>query len=382
MSSIYRIVRKALLVVIFMLMPGCLDTTPESISGVAIELPNISVVEGDIATFQATGNKPLGATYLWDFGDGLGGSGETVNHVYMDEGLYSVILTVIDDGGNIGIAEEQMEILHRNEAPIASVESTYGGFGQSIKVNSIAFFDGGSSSDPDGDVLTFEWDFGDGTTGTGIRPNHLYEKIGNFTVVLTVSDDGELSSVAQTWVLVSIRTYSVEFKLNQATIPLLAGYTSESATSTETHVYPYNLTNVNYNLQWEEDETSDNFPLMLLDPLDYPDNFTLQVTQLTYGINSSQMGTTGDLSLSFLGLSTSPANFIISFGSVAEVNDYLFVEGYTSAKGEGSWETAITCNSAPSATDGGFNTPADTDNGNDWILSVVYEYYTANIVEL
>jgi len=142
------------------------------------------------------------------------------------------------------------------------------------------------------------------------------------------------------------------------------------------------LTNVNYNLQWEEDETSDNFPLMLLDPLDYPDNFTLQVTQLTYGINSSQMGTTGDLSLSFLGLSTSPANFIISFGSVAEVNDYLFVEGYTSAKGEGSWETAITCNSAPSATDGGFNTPADTDNGNDWILSVVYEYYTANIVEL
>ena len=84
-----------------MLMPGCLDTTPEQISGVAIDLPNQAVIEGDVAMFNATGKMPAGATYLWDFGDGLGGSGKTVSHVYTDEGLYSVVLTVIDNDGNV-----------------------------------------------------------------------------------------------------------------------------------------------------------------------------------------------------------------------------------------------------------------------------------------
>ena len=51
-----------------MLMPGCLDTTPEQISGVAIDLPNQAVTEGDVAMFNATGKMPAGATYLWDFG--------------------------------------------------------------------------------------------------------------------------------------------------------------------------------------------------------------------------------------------------------------------------------------------------------------------------
>ena len=43
-------------------MPGCLDTTPEQISGVAIDLPNQAVTEGDVAMFNATGKMPGGAT--------------------------------------------------------------------------------------------------------------------------------------------------------------------------------------------------------------------------------------------------------------------------------------------------------------------------------
>ena len=367
-----------------MLMPGCLDTTPEQISGVAIDLPNQAVTEGDVAMFNATGKMPAGATYLWDFGDGLGGSGKTVSHVYTDEGLYSVVLTVIDNDGNVGLAEEQIEILHRNEAPTASLEATYGGLGQAVKVNSIAFFDGGDSTDPDGDLLTFEWDFGDGNTGTGIRPNHFYQTVGNFTVTLTVRDEGDLFSSAETWVLVSIRTYSVEFSKTEVVVPLKTGYTAEGATSIESNVFPYNLTNVAYNLQWDEDEDSDNLPIwVVVDPLDYPDNFTFAVqTEPSYNVSLSNSGTSGDISLDFSELSTVPSNFIISFGSTAEVYNHLFEQGYTSPKGEGSWEASITCNNAPSATDFGTGTPADTDAGNDWFLSVIYEYYTANIIEI
>jgi len=49
-------------------------------------------------------------------------------------------------------------------------------------------FDGTASSDPDGDALTYAWDFGDGTTGTGARPTHTYADNGSYSATLTVKD--------------------------------------------------------------------------------------------------------------------------------------------------------------------------------------------------
>ena len=284
--------------------------------------------------------------------------------------------------GRIGIASENIEILHRNESPVASLDSTYDGEGQNIKVNSLVFFDGGSSSDPDGDVLSFEWDFGDGNTGEGIRPNHFYDTVGNFTVTLVVSDSGNLFSSDQIWVLVSMRTFSVTFTGYTVTIPTLAGYTAEGDVTPLTHNYPYNLTNVYYNLNWTESEFGDTEDT--LGGTLFPDNFTLSV-RTNYLLNLTESQISGDISLNFNDLISVPNDFVISLTSTSEVWDYLFENGYTSAKGQGLWETSIVCNEAPSVLDPlGLlsGTSFDNDQGNDWFLDLEYLYYTATITEI
>lgn len=50
-------------------------------------------------------------------------------------------------------------------------------------------FDGSASNDPDGAIVSYEWDFGDGTSGSGATPTHVYTKPGDYLVRLTVTDD-------------------------------------------------------------------------------------------------------------------------------------------------------------------------------------------------
>jgi hypothetical protein len=56
-------------------------------------------------------------------------------------------------------------------------------------------FDGTGSYDPDGTIVSYAWNFGDGATGTGSTPVHAYANVGRYTVTLTVTDnDGNQSS--------------------------------------------------------------------------------------------------------------------------------------------------------------------------------------------
>ena len=78
-----------------------------------------------------------------------------------------------------------------NSAPTASitVSATSGYAPLSIS------FDGSQSSDRDGNVVSYSWDFGDGTTSLGSQADHTYTALGEFTVTLTVTDDdGAVSS--------------------------------------------------------------------------------------------------------------------------------------------------------------------------------------------
>ncbi|HEX9548489.1 MAG TPA: PKD domain-containing protein, partial [Acidimicrobiales bacterium] len=81
-----------------------------------------------------------------------------------------------------------------NHPPVANARGPYSG-----NEGSAVLFQGGASSDPDGDPLTYDWDFGDGTPhGAGVTPSHVYadNHTGGYTVTLKVTDPGGLTATA------------------------------------------------------------------------------------------------------------------------------------------------------------------------------------------
>ncbi|MHC1571345.1 MAG: PKD domain-containing protein [Methanosarcinales archaeon] len=77
-----------------------------------------------------------------------------------------------------------------NNSPVANAGGPYTG----SEGSSIAF-DGSASYDPDGSIVSYEWEFGDGTTDSGVSPTHTYLHDGTYTVTMTViDDDGALDS--------------------------------------------------------------------------------------------------------------------------------------------------------------------------------------------
>ena len=134
-------------------------------------------------------------SYAWDFGDGATGSGVNVIHSYSAAGSYQVTLTVTDNGGLADRATHVVQIappIQINLPPTAVISGTTRGL-----VGEMLSFSGSDSSDSDGRIVSYAWDFGDGMTGSGITVTHGYSATGSYTVTLTVTDNGGLTASAE-----------------------------------------------------------------------------------------------------------------------------------------------------------------------------------------
>ncbi len=125
------------------------------------------------------------ARYYWNFGDGsLPGVSMDMSHEYAGPGEYTVVLTVYDDDDAQAQATMQITVTS-NHVPVAIFSPDKYEYSK----NEMATFDASGSFDPDGTIVHFYWEFGDGTTATGNLTKHAFASSGNFSIRLTVTDD-------------------------------------------------------------------------------------------------------------------------------------------------------------------------------------------------
>lgn len=138
--------------------------------------------------------------------DGKIGSTESFTKSDLSIGTHTIFLKVKDDYGQWSSeASTTITIIadpfSTNNAPIADTGGPYIGY-----INIPLTFDGSDSYDLDNDdsISSYDWDFGDGSTGIGKLPKHTYSSEGNYSIELIVTDSkGAKSSKTITFANVS-----------------------------------------------------------------------------------------------------------------------------------------------------------------------------------
>ena len=126
----------------------------------------------------------------WDFGDGTTSSQRNPSHSYRSAGRYDVVLTVTDDDGAEDARTRTAEPERPSPPPPPPPEPNdppEAQFELDCRDLRCAFVD--RSRDGDGNVVSWEWDFGDGATSSERNPAHVYQAPGRYEVLLVVTDD-------------------------------------------------------------------------------------------------------------------------------------------------------------------------------------------------
>ena len=174
-------------------------------------------------SFDASNSSDSDGTiisYAWDFKDGNTGTGETINHTFSSAGNYNVELIVIDNEGTIDSTTKIITVTETsNQSPTASFTANPTSGVAPLAVS----FDASNSSDSDGTIISYAWDFKDGNTGTGETINHTFSSAGSYSVKLTVTDNEEATETTTQTITVTETPSS----------PIIHSFTADQTSITE-----------------------------------------------------------------------------------------------------------------------------------------------------
>ena len=151
-------------------------------------------VNANFTANQTSGCAPLSVSFtdlstgsiqqwLWDFGNGNTSSFDDVIATYTTPGTYTVSLTVVDTVNGLSSTKTEVAYITVFAEPTADFTADQTAGCAPLTVN---FSD--TSTPGDGAIVTYSWDFGDGSLGTGANPSHTYLSAGSYTVTLVVTD--------------------------------------------------------------------------------------------------------------------------------------------------------------------------------------------------
>jgi PKD repeat protein len=195
-------------------------------------------------SFDGTGSADIDGTivsYAWDFGNGRTSISPTPTTTYTASGTYTVTLTVTDDRGDTATATRQIVVTAPpNLPPSASIQVL--SFAGTIPTT--VSFSGAGSTDPDGTIASYAWNFGNGTTGTGAAAQAVYNEAGIYTVTLTVTDNDGATATTSTEIEISADPNlppnpSITSDTTSGTGPLVVTFDGSASTDADGSIATY-----------------------------------------------------------------------------------------------------------------------------------------------
>jgi len=246
-----------------------------------------TAVENKNTVFNASSSDdPEGniVLYIWNFGDGTIENTTdpiaTHNYTVARGNPYIVELTVLDDQGTDPKGSQSKPIHQEVLVVQPNPEAEFTIWPEIAVINKTVTFDASASYDPDpeGNIVKYMWDFGDGTAENTTNPitNHTYTSFfqgkpgTEYTVILTVEDDESLEGNATEYVIVverrDVEVTSAAFSPNELTrgdiITINATVTNRGSANETFYVRAY------YNVsstEWEELNKTGVLPLLVED---------------------------------------------------------------------------------------------------------------------
>jgi PKD repeat protein len=156
---------------------------------IVVPVGDVATREGGTVSFGGSATDPDGdeVTALWDFGDGTTSTALSPGeHLYAAVGTYTVTLTATDSHGLADPTPATITVTVGTNAPPNGTIVTPAADATVAVGQSVAFE--GAFADPDDQLFSVQWSFGDGVSSGALVTAHTYLTPGAYTVTLTVTD--------------------------------------------------------------------------------------------------------------------------------------------------------------------------------------------------
>jgi PKD repeat protein len=150
-------------------------------------------------SLTSTASDPEGTslTYAWSLEGNVFSTEANASYTFTTNGTHTVVLSVTDGTGLASL--KSVQIVLSNASPVAAFSATPVSGDAPLTVT----FDASASSDANGSISSYSWNFGDGLVGSGAQVTHTYGSLGTYTAQLSVTDNEGASATKNVTITVA-----------------------------------------------------------------------------------------------------------------------------------------------------------------------------------